>query len=165
MAHNEHHALRKITSLVQEMKNYYYSLGEIYCPYFKEKISFNAKGWGHLKFKSARRVRNIKDMYTRLKNIKFAPHIISLSYTLQEKQSKNILVDIETRNRKERVLKRADYYAFIAIVRDGNIEKRMKVIIREIEGGQKHFWSIIPYWKSTRNGREPIIYSGNMEED
>ena len=29
----------------------YKSLGEIYCPYFKEKISFGAPGLEHLKFK------------------------------------------------------------------------------------------------------------------
>ena len=29
----------------------YRSIGEIYCPYFKEKIIFNAKGLEHLKFK------------------------------------------------------------------------------------------------------------------
>ena len=32
-------------------ESFYKSIGEIYCPYFKEKIAFNAQGLEHLKYK------------------------------------------------------------------------------------------------------------------
>jgi hypothetical protein len=50
----------------------------------------------------------------------------------------------------------------VAIVKDGSYEKRLKIIVRQIEGGSRHFWSIIPYWKSNK---EIKLHSGNMETD
>ena len=54
-----------------------------YCPYFKEKISFNAKGLRHLKFKSDQQARSNKDQYARLKLLYLAPQILNKSHTLQ----------------------------------------------------------------------------------
>jgi hypothetical protein len=45
---------------------------------------------------------------------------------------------------------------------DKNLEKRLKIVVREIEGGNKHFWSVIPFWK---NNKELKMHSGNLEED
>ncbi len=43
---------------------------------------------------------------------------------------------------------------------DGNYEKRVKVVIREVEGGKKHFWSIMPFWK--KSGDRIKLYSGDL---
>lgn len=132
--------------------NEYKKILEVYCPYFKEKISFNSKGFRHLKFKEDNKARYRDDLIARIKNFKFAPIIISSSHTLQERQTKYIFVNVKTNSRKEKILKCAEYYAFIAILRDGNYEKRLKVIVRQVEGGTKHFWSIIPFW-SKKEGK------------
>jgi len=44
-------------------ENFYKNLDEIYCPYFKEKISFNAQGLEHLKYKQRNKSRQYKDQY------------------------------------------------------------------------------------------------------
>ncbi len=140
----------------------YSGIGKVYCPYFKEEVSFNSRGLEHLKFKSKRKIRERKDSYIRLKNIELAPEIIKTSHTLQEKQQKRIFVEIKTNTRNDNILKNCEYYGFLAIITNGNFEKRLKIIVRQVEGGKKHFWSIIPYWK---NNKEIKMHSGNMEED
>jgi len=42
--------LEKFDKAKKEAENLYKSIGEVYCPYFKEKISFNVKGLEHIKF-------------------------------------------------------------------------------------------------------------------
>ncbi len=135
---------------------------EVDCPYFGGKVYFNAKGLEHTKFKSKRKVRERKDAFMRLKNIHLAPEILKLSRTLQEKQTKKIFVQVKTNKRHEKILKNCTYYGFLAIITDRNYEKRLKIVVKEVDGGQKHFWSIIPYWK---NNKEIKMHSGNMEED
>ena len=39
-------------AIKEKAEIFYKTIGEVYCPYFHEKISFNAKGLRHLKFKS-----------------------------------------------------------------------------------------------------------------
>lgn len=146
--------------IVAETK--YKNMDSVHCPYFNEEISFNSKGLEHLKFKSKRKVRERKDAFIRFKNIHLAPKIIKSSKTLQEIHTRKIFIEIKTNNRKESVLKNCNYYGFIAILKDGQYMKRLKIIIRQVEGGKKHFWSIIPYWKSNK---EIKMHSGNMQED
>jgi len=57
----------------------YSTIGEIWCPYLKQKIIFNAKGKEHLKFKQKHKARAINDQYTRFRLLKFAPLIIQHS--------------------------------------------------------------------------------------
>jgi hypothetical protein len=42
---------------------------------------------------------------------------------------------------------------------------RVKVIIKEIKGGQKHFWSIIPFWGIDKKTSQRVLYSGNPDKD
>ncbi len=56
------------------------------------------------------------------------------------------------------------YYVFVAIIN----EARIKVIIKEIEGGVKFFYSLYPSWKVTLdiNGqKKKKFYSGDLESD
>lgn len=139
----------------------YSNLGEVYCPYFKEKIIFNAKGFRHLKFKSDQVARVKEDQYARLKLLRFAPLIIKESRTVQgicevkkfERQNIN--------SRWENVLKEVTFYEFVAVVEN----LRIKVIVKWVEGGQKHFWSVIPYWKIDKSGGKRILHSFDREID
>lgn len=57
------------TEKFEEARNkaeiFYRSIGEVYCPYFKEKVAFNAKGWEHLRFNAPRQARaqELKDLF------------------------------------------------------------------------------------------------------
>jgi len=140
----------------------YQAIGEIRCPYFNETVAFNSRGLKHIKFKSERKARNRDDQYIRLKHIAFVPLILKQSHTLQEYKESHIFEETKHNKRRDNMLKKVKFYAFIAIVPDGNFSKRLKIIVREVEGGKKHFWSIVPYWK---NNKQLKIHSGDPEID
>ena len=63
-------------------ENFYQSVGEIFCPYFQEKIPFNVKGLKHLKFKADQQARANQDQYARLKLLRLAPEVLKKSHTV-----------------------------------------------------------------------------------
>ena len=73
----------QFNKLKSKSEEFYKSIGEVHCPYFKEKIIFNAKGLEHLKFKSKNHARSRDDQYIRLKLLHLAPKILELSKTIQ----------------------------------------------------------------------------------
>jgi hypothetical protein len=42
---------------------------------------------------------------------------------------------------------------------------RVKVIVKEVLGGEKHFWSIIPFWGIDKISSRRILHSGDPEND
>jgi len=53
------------------------------------------------------------------------------------------------------------YYEFVAILKD----KRVRVVIKQIDDGPKFFWSIIPFWKIDKNNNRRKMSYGNPEID
>ena len=139
----------------------YKTFGEVYCPYFKEVVSFSAQGLEHLKYKRRDRARTDTDQYMRFKLIHLAPEIIKLSHTVQGVLETNKFEQIRVHNRTELVLKYVTYYEFIAILK----RNRVKVIIKQIESGTKVFWSIIPFWGMNTATMTRLLHEGDPEED
>ena len=50
--------------------------------------------------------------------------------------------------------KQVKYWDFEAVVDD----RRIKVIVRQIGNGKKHFWSVIPAWRKIRGIRVNAQY-------
>ena len=144
-----------------EAEKFYQTLESVYCPYFAEKISFNAKGLRHLKFKSDQKARPQKDQYPRLKLLHYAPKILNASHTLQGIWETKQFEPNKTSNQWQYIMKDVIFYEFIAVI--DNI--RAKVIVKEVSGGEKYFWSIIPYWAIDKIGSKRILYSGNPGSD
>ena len=139
----------------------YKSLGEIFCPFFKEKISFGAQGLEHLKFKRREKSRLEKDQYMRFKLLHLAPEILKSSHTLQGILETKKLERIRTNSRTDTVLKPVTYYEFIAVLK----RNRVRIIIKQIENGQKFFWSIVPFWGMNIETMRRILHDGVPEED
>ena len=144
-----------------DAENFYSNAGEVYCPYFKEKISFNAKGLRHLKFKTDKQARSRNDQYTRLKLIHIAPEILKVSHTVQGIWKTRQFESQKTNSRWEHIMKEVIFYEFIAVLDN----MRAKVIVKQVYGGKKHFWSVIPYWRIDKNNSKRILHSGDPEHD
>ena len=142
-------------------EDFYKNISAVYCPYFKEKVSFNTQGLDHLKFKLRRKARLPQDQYMRFKLLHLAPLIITASNTLQGIWETKHFEDIRNRNRTDTLLTPVTYYEFIAIIG----HTRVKVIIKQIESGQKFFWSLIPYWKIDSQTRKKKLHNGQPEHD
>jgi len=139
----------------------YKSLGEVYCPYFQEKIIFNAKGLEHLKFKKKHHSRSREDQYIRFKLLQLAPEILKLSKTVQGISERKVFELNRKNHRNEYVMTDAVYYEFVAVLRN----VRARVVIKQVSTTQKYFWSIIPFWKVNKNNKKRKLHSGNPEED
>jgi len=142
-------------------ENFYKNIDEIYCPYLKEKISFNSQGIEHLKFKQRGKARSKQDQYMRFRLIHLAPEIIRISNSLQGIWETKRFEYIKSNSRWSYVLKYVTYYEFIAVIK----RNRVKIIVKQIESGKKIFWSIIPFWKMNKKTMARVFYEGNPEED
>lgn len=145
----------------QEAETFYKSIGEVWCPYFKEKVVFNTRGLEHIKFKGVRQARTRVDQYIRFRLISFAPKIIQVSHTLQGITKRRNFEREKTNSRWESTMRLVTYYEFVAVIN----ETRIRIIIKQVEDGPKYFWSIIPFWKMNKITGEKIIHSGKPEID
>jgi hypothetical protein len=147
--------------LKQKAEDYYHSIVSVWCPYFQEKISFNAKGLRHLKFKSDERARTERDQYARLKLLPFVPEVLNKSKTVQGINKTRLLEEEKNNGQWKRAMKDVTFYEFIAVLEN----VRIKVIVKEVFGGGKHFLSVIPSWKIDKEHGKRILCSDDAVED
>jgi len=157
--------VEKFNEIKTDAEDFYKTIGKVHCPYFGDDVYFNAKGLDHLIFKSWNNTRITRDQFTRLRHIRLAPEIIRQSKTLQGIWTTKKVERIKINSRWEKVLKLITYYEFIAVMESHNSKIRVKVIVKEIEGGEKFFWSLIPFWGVDKNTEQRIMHSGNPEND
>lgn len=145
----------------QRGEEFYKTVGEVYCPYFKEKISFDAQGLEHLKFKRREKARSEQDQYMRFKLIHLAPEVLKQSHTLQGILETKKFERVRVHSRTDEILQSVIYYEFIALIK----RDRVKIIIKEVAGRQKFFWSLIPFWGMNEETKTRLFHDGFLEED
>lgn len=154
---------KKFEVVKTKAENYYKTIGVVFCPYLKQNVGFNAKGLDHIKLKEWNKTRLTADQYMRLKLITLAPIVIKNSHTLQEINKKKSLERQNINSRWEKRMIDVYYYGFVAIIN----EARIKIIVKEVVGGQPYFWSIVPFWKQRSNpvtGEiKKIFHEGDLE--
>lgn len=123
-----------MTRLKLQAKEIFSTVRYVECPAFhNEKIIFNAKGLSHLFYKGARKVqtRMKEQVHIRIKLLPFAIQLLKIMPVYQEEAVYTF---------------KGKAYRFWAF--EGVIEEwRIKVIVRQVGNGAKHFWSVIPSWK------------------
>ncbi len=139
----------------------YKTLGEVVCPFLKEKVSFGAQGLEHLKFKRRGKARLEKDQYMRFKLLHLAPEILKSSHTLQGILETKKFERVRTNSRTETVLKSVTYYEFIAVLK----RNRVRIIVKQVENGQRYFRSIVPFWGMNEETMARLLHDGMPEED
>lgn len=132
----------KIKEVKDRVEIEYKSIQKVWCPFLSDNVYFNADGLEHLLFKSWNRSRALVEQYTRLRLFYLVPDIVRKSHTLQEYDERKMFVRQKINSRWEKRLKNVYYYVFIAIVK----KVRLKIIVKEIEGGNKFFYSLYPSW-------------------
>lgn len=155
----------KFNKIKQGAEDFYGKIGAVYCPYFSEKINFNTKGLEHLIFKSWNRTRPINDQFSRFRHLALAPEVIQKSKTLQGLWSTQKFERVKKKDGSwQQILKLTTYYEFIAVMESHGSKIRVKVIVKQVAGGDKFFFSIIPFWGVNEQG-ERVMHSGNPESD
>ena len=153
--------IKKFEKIKKKAEEFYKSLSSVHCPYLGGEVNFNTKGLDHIKFKNWNRTRVRDDQYMRLKLVHLAPKVIKKSNTMQGYSETKEFERKKVNSRWERKLIPVSYYEFVAVLEG----IRVRVIVRHVDGGQKHFWSIIPFWKMNKNNGKRILYYGKPCED
>jgi len=110
---------------------------KVSCPAFAgETVHLNSKGLSHIFYKGSDKkfTRSHKEARVRVLLIPQAIEVLKKATYFQEERSYTV------NNKKTR------FWAF-EVVTDNH---RIKVIVRQIGQGQKHFWSVIPAWRRVR---------------
>ena len=139
----------------------YKTISEVYCPYFKSSITFNAQGLEHLKFKKRNTARLDQDQYMRFKLLHLAPEVLQISSSVQGIWETKKFETIKQNSNWKNILVEVTYYEFIAVIK----RNRVKIIIKQIGDGKKMFWSIIPFWGMNAETMTRILHEGNLDED
>ena len=124
----------------------YKAVGHRLCPYLKQEVTFNSKGFWHIIYSARNKKRDLKTRQLRFLLLPLAVRVISLTATLQEFE---LL-------KKQQIT----YYGFIAII-DG---WKIKVIVKKVGNGKPYFYSVIPNWVTNRK-RDKSLSKGDMERD
>lgn len=128
-------------NLKHQAKVFFKKTKSVKCPTFPgEEIIFNSKGLSHLFYKGSQKVasRLTKEIATRVSLLSRAVKVIEQMPMFQEE---SLFITKEG--------KRINYWSFEAVVDN----RRIKVIVRQIGNGKKHFWSVIPAWRKIRGAR------------
>ena len=151
----------KFEKIKQSAEEFYKQIVQVYCPYFREQVNFNIQGLNHIKMKGWNKARSRQDQIMRLKLVKLAPQVIRLSNTLQGYFEKYDFVRKKINNLWDKVLTRVTYFEFIAVIEG----VRIRIIVKVVTGGQKFFWSIIPFWRMNKEMTKRLLFSGRPEND
>ena len=128
-------------TLREKAKEKYAKIGEISCSAFpNETIIYNAKGLNHIFYKRARSGRSKINAATKVRLLDRAVELLERSTVFQEEDSYSGIYRKKRRKHK--------FWAFEGVIRN----RRIKVIIRQIGRGKKHFWSVIPAWRKSKFG-------------
>ena len=138
----------------------YQGLGQIRCPYFQASVHFNARGFEHLRHKSWNRGRDRRDQFMRLKHLRRAPEILRQSRTVQGIEETHEWERRHKHGRWEKLLVPVTYYEFVAVMEG----RRFKVIVKQLPGGERIFWSLIPFWRQDKQGRR-VLHDGDPASD
>jgi hypothetical protein len=150
----------EFNQVLHKAQESYATLGKIYCPYFQNSVHFNAQGLEHLRRKTWNRGREQRDQFMRLKHLAIAPEILRSSHTVQGIQQTNEWERRKRHGRWEQLLVPVAYYEFVAVLR----ERRFKVIVKQLSGGERLFWSLIPFWRQSDFGKR-ILHDGDPSTD
>lgn len=156
--------LSNYEKLREDANNYYNAIGKLHSPAFNEEVAFNAEGFNHIVYKTARTERERPSQILRFKLLPLARKLVEISTTFQEFEETIKEFNVKRHKKKVKVSQPVKYWGIIAII-DG---RKIKVILRKIgENGRMHFWSIVPAWATNKYRDIKFITTmkGNPEED
>ncbi len=91
----------------------------------------------------------------------FAPEVLKKSHTVQGIWPTKKFEDQKTNSHWKHIVKDVIFYEFVSVLEN----VRVKVIVKEVLGGEKHFWSVIPFWGIDKITSKRILHSGDPEHD
>lgn len=151
-------------SIREDAHRFYKSIGRIPCPAFNnENVHFTSEGFNHLIYKNSRRERDKSVQIMKFKLLSRAKLIVERLSLYQEYDEGLITIKKKKKRKTHEITTTVRYWGLVAIIQN----HRVKVIIRQVGNGQKHFWSVIPAWTKShyRDTRLILQSKGNLTDD
>jgi len=151
----------------KELRNkaseFYDSIDKVDCPALKQKVVFGSDGFHHLRYNASRSERSKPVQRNKLSYLEEAVSILKKTTTLQEFRDFNEPAGLRDASGFRRMCV-VSYYGFWAVI---SRRIRLKVIVKQIDGGQFSFWSIMPYWSEKIIGgkKEKIFGSDHLPHE
>jgi len=150
----EQGAVRGYENARAEAEEFYKSIGNVRCPALgSECVHFTSEGFNHLVYKASKKQPRPESVQVmRFDLLPKAKLLLEQTTTFQEyeEEYRYLSVNRGGQYRKENMLVRA--WGFIAIIN----RFRIKVVVEQVGNGKKHFYSVIPAWK-TRQYRDITV--------
>ena len=131
----------------------YKKVVKVFSPALKSDIVFNSDGFHHLRYDSNRSERNKNVQRNKFIFLNDAISVLKKSTTIQEYRRSVCSVDRKDKSDFKKITT-VEWFGFFAII---NFSKRIriKVIVRRVgfDNGLYHFWSVMPFWNLSRNGK------------
>ena len=148
----------------EDAANWYHRIGRVAAPVFgSELVHFTSEGFNHLVYKNARTERSKAAQITKFRLLGNSLKLIKTATTFQEYEESIKEFSVQKFRKRVLVPKIVKYWGLIAIMDTWKI----KVIVRQVGNGNKHFWSAIPNWTTSqyRDLKYLANMKGNPEED
>jgi hypothetical protein len=130
----------------RKAKEIYVKIGKVWCPALHDQIAFNKKGFDHLTWQGKRSRRRNEQM-RRFALLAYAPEILSAPHDDFKYREAEQTFRGKLHGMKNKMTSLARFWGFEGKAEDGNV----RVVVRQIGNGQKHFFSI--FWvNETKNG-------------
>jgi len=110
----------------------------VHCPYFDERVYFGADGLHHFRY-SDRNERPKREQVLKYQLFPLAIQVIKKSGTHQEYRREHY------EERRTRIIKSVEYWAFNAIIGKNSI--RIRVVVRRRGDGNLQYYSVLPDMK------------------
>jgi len=123
----------------QKAKNIYSDIGWIRCNALgNERVAFTRVGFNHL-MRKGRKARTRTEQKRRFVLIQFVEQIITDPNAIIEYRRYNVKEVRNHHGEKVTIRSIADFWTFVAHIKGCKI----KVVIRQLEGAEKHFFSVM----------------------
>jgi len=144
----------------EKAKAIYGEQKELYCPYFKAKVTLNSDGFHHLQF-SARRERDKREQLFKFSLLSLGLELIGKSGTMQEYRTLLTPIGKKSPHDGSMRMKNVEYWGLVAIL--GPQKIKIRTVLRRIGNGNITFWSVMLYSKR-KNGHQKL-FSDVMEDE
>lgn len=124
--------------LLEETRETYDNVGEIYCPCLDIKIVFNGQGFHHFKYHGGGEARTTEGIIHKLKLFPLVIPVLKHASAVADYEK-----TIEPKNRKSNApQKEVEYWSIICEV-GRNRDVKVKVVLKRVGTGNIMFWSVM----------------------
>ncbi len=121
----------------KKAKAFYKTIGHVWCPALNDHVRFSTAGFHHLAWKQ-NYPRRKSEQIKRFAFISDAKAIIASRTTITEHRMTDASYDTYRRGKRKITVSTANFWS-LTKKRNG---KAITVIIRQLKGGEKHFFSV-----------------------